>query len=121
MSAVVLQVPAAESYSSAEELSGSPMPPVASTLPSGISVASERQRHEFMLPVKLHVPVTGSYSAARTGNGQASPPVKPAASTLPSGSSVAELEPRVIMSPVADHVPVPGSYNIALWLIPPSL
>ena len=57
---------------------------------------------ETMLPVAVHVPVTGSYSSAEAR--ALSPFRPPMTSTLPSGSGTAAKSDRgVIMLPVAVH------------------
>src|SRR5438132_3464534 len=68
-----------------------------------------------MLPVKLHVPVVGSYNSADCQDSVSmllEPP--PATSTRPSSRSVAVCPTRPEFGlAVCVHVPVAGSYNSA--------
>src|SRR5438105_4411310 len=79
-------------------------PPATRTLPSANRLAVCRVRQTFMFPVRVQVPVAGSYSSAHPA---------PATRTVPSVSRVAaRFESGAHASlPVRVQVPAAGSYN----------
>src|SRR6266481_2675584 len=91
-------------------------PPTARTLPSKSNVAVWAARLTLRSPVKVQVPVAGSYSSAVPV--VVPPGQPPAASTLPLGSNVCVWSNRASLRlPVKVQVPVAGLYSSALLIL----
>src|SRR5207248_3280546 len=114
---VKVQVPLSGSYSSALAIGGEgkviSSPAATSTFPSGNNVAVFADRPLFRLPVRVQLPLTGSYSSALARMPLL---VLPAAtSTMPLVSNVAFLTVRAVFKlPVKVQLPLAGSYSSAL-------
>src|SRR5437868_1338067 len=104
----MLQVPLTGSYSS----DGATFP-TTSTSPVFSRVEEWELRARLMLPVGLHVPVTGSYSSADDTlwpPAPISPETPPLTRTLPLARRVAPCANRAwLRGPVRLHLPVTGS------------
>ena len=95
---MTVQVPLVESYSSALAIGGEgkviSSPPATSTMPLGNKVAVFADRPLFRLPVRVQLPLTGSYSSALARMPLLVLP--PATRAMPLVSNVAFLTVRAV-------------------------
>src|SRR5438105_11320077 len=114
---VKVQVPLSGSYSSALAIGGEgkviSSPAATSTFPSGNNVAVFADRPLFRLPVRVQLPLTGSYSSALARMPLLVLP--PATTTMPLDSNVELRTVRAVFKlPVKVQLPLTGSYSSAL-------
>src|SRR5437588_13123047 len=89
-------------------------------MPLVSNVALCKSRAVLRLPVKVQVPLSGSYSSALAIGGEGKVISSPAAtSTFPSGNNVAVFADRPLFRlPVRVQLPLTGSYSSALARMP---
>src|SRR5205807_2568816 len=95
-------------------------PAATSTMPLVSNVALCKSRAVLRLPVKVQVPLSGSYSSALAIGGEGKViSSAPATCTMPLGNNVAVFADRPLFRlPVTVQVPVAGSYSSALGRAP---